>query len=115
MTAQATPANDAAAIVAALGERARHAAAALRNASTAAKNAALTEGARLIRSESAAILAANALDIAAARKAGMNEAMQDRLLLNAARIEGMAGALEDIAALPDPVGSVVEEWQRPSG
>ena len=115
MTAQATPADDAAAIVAALGERARHAAAALRNAPTAAKNTALAEGARLIRSESAAILAANALDIAAARKAGMNEAMQDRLLLNAARIEGMAGALEDIAALPDPVGSVVEEWQRPSG
>lgn len=115
MNAESKPADDAAAIVAALGDRAKHAATALRNAPTAAKNKTLTEGARLIRSESAAILAANALDIAAARKAGMNEAMQDRLLLNAARIEGMASALDDIASLPDPVGSVVEQWQRPSG
>ena len=109
----ATPAS--AAIVAALGQRAKQAAATLRNATTAAKNKTLAEGARLIRAESAAILAANALDIAAAQKAGMNEAMQDRLLLNVARIEGMAVALDDIAALPDPVGSIVEAWQRPNG
>ncbi|MBS0538066.1 MAG: glutamate-5-semialdehyde dehydrogenase [Proteobacteria bacterium] len=115
MNAQSKPVTDAAAIVAALGERAKRAAAGLRNATTTAKNSALTEGARLIRAEKDAILAANALDIAAAQKAGMNEAMQDRLLLNATRIEGMAAALEDIAALPDPVGAVVEEWQRPSG
>ncbi len=51
----------------------------------------------------------------AAKAAGMSEALQDRLLLNAARIEGMATALDDIAALPDPVGSVVEQWQRPNG
>src|SRR5476649_2021668 len=107
--------SDAAVIVAALGQRAKQAAATLRNATTAAKNKTLAEGARLIRAESATILAANALDIAAAKKAGMNEAMQDRLLLNAARIEGMAAALDDIAALPDPVGSVVEKWQRPNG
>jgi glutamate-5-semialdehyde dehydrogenase len=115
MNAQTKPTEDAAAIVAALGQRAKQAAATLRNASTAAKNKALAEGARLIRAESAAILAANALDIAAAKKAGMNEAMQDRLLLNAVRVEGMAAALDDIAALPDPVGSVVEKWQRPNG
>jgi glutamate-5-semialdehyde dehydrogenase len=115
MNVQTKPTEDAAVIVAALGQRARQAAATLRNATTAAKNKALAEGARLIRAESAAILAANALDIAAAQQSGMNEAMQDRLLLNAARIEGMAAALDDIAALPDPVGSVVEKWQRPNG
>jgi glutamate-5-semialdehyde dehydrogenase len=115
MNVQTKPAEDAASIVAALGQRARQAAATLRNATTAAKNKALAEGARLIRAESAAILAANALDIAAAKQSGMNEAMQDRLLLNAARVESMAAALDDIAALPDPVGSIVEEWQRPNG
>jgi glutamate-5-semialdehyde dehydrogenase len=101
--------------VAELGQRAKRAAASLRNATTEAKNNALAEAARLIRAESAAILAANALDIAAAKKAGMNEAMQDRLLLNPARVEGMAQGLDDIVALPDPVGALVEEWQRPNG
>jgi glutamate-5-semialdehyde dehydrogenase len=115
MNVQTKPADDAVALVAMLGQRAKHAAAALRTATTEAKNKALVEGARLIRAESAAVLAANMLDIAAAKKAGMNEAMQDRLLLNAARIEGMAQALDDIAALPDPVGSIVEQWQRPNG
>jgi len=115
MNVQTKPTEDAAAIVAELGRRAKSAAAALRNAGTEAKNRALAEAARLIRAESAAILAANALDIAAARKAGMNEAMQDRLLLNAARVEGMAKGLDDIVALPDPVGALVEEWQRPNG
>jgi len=115
MNVQTKLPEDAAAIVAAIGRRAKSAAAALRNATTEAKNKALSEAARLIRSESAAILAANALDIAAAKKAGMNEAMQDRLLLNPARVESMAKGLDDIVALPDPVGAVVEEWQRPSG
>ena len=115
MNVQTKPAEDAAAIVAELGQRAKRAAAALRNATTEAKNKALAEAARLIRAESAAILAANALDIAAAKKAGMNEAMQDRLLLNPARVEGMAKGLDDIVALPDPVGALVEEWQRPNG
>ena len=107
--------SDATSIVAALGQRAKKAAATLRNAPTAAKNEALAEGARLIRTERAAILAANALDIAAARKAGMNEAMQDRLLLNATRIEGMAAALDDIRTLPDPVGEAIARWDRPNG
>lgn len=115
MNVQTKPAEDAAQIVAELGRRAKSAAASLRNATTEAKNKALAEAARLIRAESATILAANALDIAAAKKAGMNEAMQDRLLLNPARVEGMAKGLDDIVALPDPVGALVEEWQRPSG
>jgi glutamate-5-semialdehyde dehydrogenase len=115
MNVQTKPAEDAAQIVAELGRRAKSAAASLRNATTDAKNKALAEAARLIRAESVTILAANALDIATAKKAGMNEAMQDRLLLNPARVEGMAKGLDDIVALPDPVGALVEEWQRPSG
>lgn len=107
--------SDAATVVAELGRRAKLAAAALRNASTAAKNKALSDAARLIRAEKAAILAANARDIEAARAAGMSSALQDRLLLNDARIEAMAKGLDDIVALPDPVGATIEEWTRPNG
>ncbi len=106
---------DAQALMADLGKRAKAAASALRNASTDAKNRALLEAARLIRSEQAKILTANALDIAAAQKAGMTSALQDRLLLNAERVEGMARGLDEIATLPDPVGAKMEEWTRPNG
>ena len=115
MNALTKPAEDAAAIVAELGRRARNAAVALRNASTEAKNRALADAARLIRAERPAILAANAKDIEAAKAAGMTAALQDRLLLNDARIEGMAKGLDDIADLPDPVGAEIERWQRPNG
>ena len=115
MNALTKPAEDAAAIVAELGRRARAAAVALRNASTATKNRALADAARLIRAEKAAILSANARDIAAAKAAGMTEALQDRLLLNDARVEGMAKGLDDIVALPDPVGAEIESWTRPNG
>ena len=115
MNVQTKPVEDAAALVAELGRRAKSAAADLRNATTDAKNRALVEAARLIRSESGTILAANALDIAAAAAAGMNAAMQDRLLLNPARVESMAKGLDDIATLPDPVGARIEEWTRPNG
>ncbi|TBR20724.1 MAG: aldehyde dehydrogenase family protein, partial [Reyranella sp.] len=115
MNVQTKPAEDVVALVAELGRRAKAAAASLRTASTTAKNAALLEAARLIRAEKAAILAANARDIEAAKAAGMTSALQDRLLLNDARIEAMARGLDDIAALPDPVGAVIEEWRRPNG
>ncbi|HLG45768.1 MAG TPA: glutamate-5-semialdehyde dehydrogenase [Reyranella sp.] len=115
MNVQTKPAKDAVAIVAELGRRAKAAALALRSATTAAKNEALTDGARLIRAEKTAILAANARDIEAAKAAGMSSALQDRLLLNDARIEAMAKGLDDIAALPDPVGAEIERWQRPNG
>ena len=62
-----------------------------------------------IRARSTEILAANAEDMAAATS------MFDRLMLNAERVEAMATALEDIAALPDPVGRVMSEWTRPNG
>jgi glutamate-5-semialdehyde dehydrogenase len=107
--------DDAAAIVAALGRQARAAAAALRTATTEAKNAALREAARLIRAEAAAIMAANARDMESARGNGLSDALLDRLLLNEARVGGMAAGLDDIVALPDPVGQVIEEWTRPNG
>lgn len=115
MNVQTKPAEDAAAVVAELGRRAKTAAAALRTASTDAKNQALSDAARLIRDSKSAILAANARDIEAAKAAGMSSALQDRLLLNEARIEAMAKGLDDIVALPDPVGAVIEEWHRPNG
>jgi glutamate-5-semialdehyde dehydrogenase len=115
MNVQTKPVEDAAAIMAALGQRAKAAAVALRNATTEAKNRALVEAARLIRAEKAAILAANARDIEAAKATGMSSALQDRLLLNDARIGGMAKGLDDIVALPDPVGAEIARWQRPNG
>ncbi len=115
MNVQNRPSDDAAAIVAELGRRAKGAAVALRTAGTAAKNRALVEAARLIRGDKAAILAANAKDIAAAQAVGMTAALQDRLLLNDARVEAMAKGLDDIATLPDPVGAKIEEWTRPNG
>ncbi|HKV15496.1 MAG TPA: glutamate-5-semialdehyde dehydrogenase [Reyranella sp.] len=115
MNAETKPAEDVVGIVATLGQRAKAAAVALRNAGTKTKNRALVEAARLIRAEKAAILAANARDIEAAKATGLGSALQDRLLLNEARIEGMAKGLDDIVSLPDPVGVEIERWQRPNG
>lgn len=114
-TARTDHAADAAAIVRAMGARARAAAQVLRSAPTDAKNRALAEAARLIRAGSAAIVAANARDVAAARAEGRDAAFVDRLALDPARVEAMARALDDIVALPDPVGATVEQWSRPNG
>jgi glutamate-5-semialdehyde dehydrogenase len=118
MNVQARPVEtgaDVAAIVAGLGRRARDAAAALRTASTDAKNAALRATARLIREERDAIIAANERDMQAARGEGLGAALLDRLMLDAARVEAMAAGLDDIVALPDPVGEVIGDWTRPNG
>ena len=101
--------------MAAIGRRARDAATTLAVAPTAAKNAALFAAAAAIRAECAAILAANGEDMAAARAAGQNPAMLDRLALDEARVEAMAEGFEDIAALDDPIGAVIAEWDRPNG
>ncbi|MBF0094398.1 MAG: glutamate-5-semialdehyde dehydrogenase [Alphaproteobacteria bacterium] len=98
-----------------IGRGARSAALTLGLASTDAKNAALLAAAAAIRSRRAAIAAANAQDMAAGEAKGLGKAMLDRLLLDDARIEAMAKGLEDVAALPDPVGSVLAEWTRPNG
>ena len=77
--------------------------------------AALRGAARALREDEAGILAANAEDLAAARAKGLSEAMADRLRLDRARLEAIAAACEDVAALPDPVGEAIESWTRPNG
>ena len=80
-----------------------------------AKNTALREAAKAIRASKTALLAANEKDLAAATESGTTGALLDRLMLDDARIEAMAKGLEDIAALDDPVGAVMAEWDRPNG
>lgn len=92
---------------------ARAATTALAAAPRAIKDQALLLAAAALREREAQIIAANAEDIAAAP--GLSPAFRDRLLLSAARIEAMAKGLEEVAALPDPVGRVLAEWQRPNG
>ena len=99
----------------ALGEAARAAMRELGSVPADAKNTALREAARAIRESKPAILAANEKDLAAAQANGTTGALLDRLMLDDARIEGMAKGLEDIAALDDPVGAVMAEWDRPNG
>ena len=98
-----------------LGRGALSAAAVLAQATTARKNDALTHAAAAIRAHRARILEANAHDLAAARAAGLGAALLDRLALDEGRIEAMADGVAAIAALPDPVGTVAAEWQRPNG
>jgi glutamate-5-semialdehyde dehydrogenase len=99
----------------AMGVAARGAARAVREASTDTKNAALTAAAAAIREASTNILAANGDDIALATANGLSKAMLDRLMLDDKRIEAMAKGIEDIAALPDPVGRELARWTRPNG
>jgi len=82
-------------------------------APTARKAAALSAAAAAIRARAGGIAAANAADCAAA--AHLSAAMQDRLALDASRIEAMAAGLEAVAALPDPVGEIIARWERPNG
>jgi glutamate-5-semialdehyde dehydrogenase len=98
-----------------IGRRARTAARALATAPSAAKDKALRAGAAAIRAASAGILAANAQDVADAQARGTKGAFIDRLMLDPARLEAVARAVEDIAALPDPVGRVLAAWDRPNG
>ena len=79
------------------------------------KNEALGQMARGLEEKSAALLEANRADVERARAAGVTPAFLDRLTLSDARIDEMAAALRQIAALPDPVGEVVETWRRPNG
>jgi glutamate-5-semialdehyde dehydrogenase len=101
--------------MAAVGQAARAASGALAAAPTAAKNAALLGVARRIRAARAALQAANALDVEAAKAAGLAAPMVDRLRLGPGEIEQMAEGAEQIAALPDPIGEITELRRRPSG
>ncbi len=98
-----------------VGQAARAAAADVAKASTAAKNKALLSMAAAVRARQAELLAANAADLAQARQDGLDAAMLDRLTLSAKGIESMAQGLEQVAALPDPVGEITDLKRRPSG
>jgi glutamate-5-semialdehyde dehydrogenase len=98
-----------------LAEAARDASRLLGRASTAAKDAALRFAAEALGARARRILAANAADLEAARKAGQGAAFLDRLALDPKRLEGMARALREVAALRDPVGEVTSTWTRPNG
>ncbi|ADZ72567.1 glutamate-5-semialdehyde dehydrogenase [Polymorphum gilvum] len=111
-TAQTT---DIETLMADIGRRARAAARILSTASTEAKNRALTAMAGAVRTAAPEILAANARDVEAMTAAGQTVAFLDRGTLTAERIEAIARTLEDIATLPDPVGSVIAAWERPNG
>src|SRR5262245_52732957 len=98
-----------------IGRAALDAASVLALASTQQKNDALTAAARAIRERAGDIMQANAQDMAAARERDLTSALLDRLFLDAKRIEGIARAIEEVIALPDPIGSVAAEWERPNG
>lgn len=107
--------KDVAAVMAQLGAGARAAAGALALASSDDKNKALAAAAAAIRCACSEILAANALDMEAATDRGLSGSMLDRLMLDADRVEAMAKGIEQIAALTDPVGQIMAEWDRPNG
>jgi glutamate-5-semialdehyde dehydrogenase len=107
--------QDAKALIETLGAQARAAAAELAFASSEAKALALTTAADAVWARRAEIIAANLEDQAFATQKGLSPAMMDRLRLDETRIQGICGALRDVAAQPDPVGQVISEWDRPSG
>jgi glutamate-5-semialdehyde dehydrogenase len=98
-----------------MGRQAREAAAVLAGTSTEAKNRALNAMAHALLSRSEALLRENARDVDAARAAGLSEAMIDRLALTEKTLAAVARGLSEVAALPDPVGTVSSLRRRPSG
>ena len=110
-----TKTQDLAAEMRAIGLKARDAAAVLARLPAAAKTAALKAAASELRKGTGEILAANECDMAEAAEKGVVGAMLDRLKLDEKRIEGIAKGLDDVAALPDPVGEIMASWTRPNG
>lgn len=110
----ASPA-DLAATMTRLGQQARAAAAVLARVSPARKTRALHGIAAALRGHQNEILAANARDMEGARARHLSGALLDRLLLDPQRVEAMARGIEDVAALPDPIGNVLADWTRPNG
>ncbi|MDE0524319.1 MAG: glutamate-5-semialdehyde dehydrogenase [Boseongicola sp.] len=98
-----------------IGRRARVAAMELAVASSEAKRVAIECAADAIWKRREEIISANAEDIAHGREKGLSAAMMDRLLLDEGRIKGICESLRDVAAQPDPVGEVMDEWDRPNG
>ena len=98
-----------------LGKKAKEASYILGNLSSKDKNDALYAMADSLIKNSQVIIEANKKDLEASRAKGTSESMLDRLALNAARIEGMANGLRQVASLEDPVGEVLGMWTRPNG
>ena len=103
------------ALLDAMGRAAVEAARVLSLADTEQKDAALRSAAAALRRREAAILDANARDLESARDAGLGAAMLDRLALDPARLVSIAASVEQVAELPDPIGTVLSEWTRPNG
>ena len=114
-TSSTSAATDIAATMSAIGRAAVAAAERLALADTATQNLALAQIAAALRANSSKLLAANAEDMQAARARGTSGALLDRLALDAPRIEAMARGVEEIAALPDPIGATMAQWTRPNG
>ena len=102
--------SDLTALVTGLAERAKEASRVLATASTEKKNAVLHRAAEALRNEPGdRVLAANAKDVVAAQEMGLSKAMLDRLKLDRKRLDGVADGVDQVASLPDPVGSIVDE------
>ena len=98
-----------------MGRQARAAAYRLAQLSSEEKNAILRAMASSIRANAAALMQANDKDLAAGVEKGLSAAMLDRLRIDEARIEAMAAGIDQVATLPDPVGQVMDAWERPNG
>ncbi len=107
--------QDIATVMREIGDNAKAALRVLAISSSAAKNKTLTVAATCLRRRHVEILAENAKDMAVGQTKGLTPALLDRLALNKDRIESMAAGLEDVAELPDPVGVITDEWDRPNG
>jgi glutamate-5-semialdehyde dehydrogenase len=107
--------GDISAVMAEIGRQTRAAARILALAPAEQKDRALAAMAAAVRSQKAAILAANVEDLAEAKAGGADKAFLDRLALTDARVEGIAAGIEAVQALNDPVGAVMEAWTRPNG
>ena len=108
-------AGEVTAAVEAMARQARAAALKLSQLSTDKKNEILLAMAAGLRASTAGILESNAKDIAGGEEKGLGKAMLDRLRLDEARVDAIAGGIEQVASLPDPVGEVMEKWERPNG
>ena len=98
-----------------MGAQARAAAYKLAQLTSAEKNTILRDMAAAIRRRVPELLAANAKDLQGGRDKGLSAAMLDRLMLDDKRIEAMAAGIDQVATLPDPVGEIMEAWERPNG
>ncbi|MBO4696901.1 MAG: glutamate-5-semialdehyde dehydrogenase [Lachnospiraceae bacterium] len=98
-----------------MGKEAQLASEILAVTDTELKNKTLLHAAELLTEEQDGIIAANAVDVKRAEDKGVSPAMVDRLRLNPARIEGMADGLRQVAGLNDPVGEILESFERPNG